>query len=135
MTVTTTHSNVQIVKGLYESFAEGDIEAVAATWASDIELNEPVGFVGGGTFQGADEIMESVFGVMGATWEDVSADPDRFIADGDTVVALYTWRGTSIETGNDVEFPGVHVFEFDDGAISQWTSYGDTALYNAALDA
>jgi ketosteroid isomerase-like protein len=134
MSVTATDSNVEIVKEMYESFAEEDIEAVAATWAPDIEMNEPVGLVHGGTFQGADEVMGDVFSVMGATWQDVSAVPDRFIADGDTVVAFYTWSGTSIETGKDVEYPGVHVFEFDDGAISQWTSYGDTALYNAALD-
>jgi ketosteroid isomerase-like protein len=134
MSITTTGSNVEIVKGMYESFSEGDIEAVAATWASDIEMTEQAGLVHGGTFRGVDGLIEDVFSVMGTIWEDVSVVPDRFIADGDTVVAFYTWSATSIETAKDVEFPGIHVFEFDDGAISQWTSYGDTALYNAALD-
>ena len=134
MSATTTDSNVEIVKGMYESFAERDIEAVAGTWAPDIEMTEQAGLVHGGTFRGADGLMENVFSVMGATWEDVSVVPDRFIGDGDTVVAFHTWSATSIETGNAVEFPGIHVFELDDGAISQWTSYGDTAPYNAALD-
>jgi len=134
MSITTTDSNVEIVKGMYESFSEGDIESVAATWAPDIEMTEQAGLVHGGTFRGVDGLIEDVFSVMGTIWEDVSVVPDRFIADGDTVVAFYTWSATSIETGKDVEFPGIHVFEFNDGAISQWTSYGDTALYNAALD-
>ena len=134
MSIKTTGSNIEIVKGMYESFSKGDIEAVAATWAPDIEMTEQAGLVHGGTFQGADGLLENVFSVMGTVWEDASAVPDRFIADGETVVAFYTWSATSIETGKDVEFPGIHVFEFDDGAISQWTSYGDTALYNAALD-
>ncbi|MBS3761287.1 MAG: nuclear transport factor 2 family protein, partial [Halodesulfurarchaeum sp.] len=109
MSITTTGSNVEIVKGMYESFAEGDIEAVAATWAPDIEMNEAAGLVHGGTFHGADKLIEDVFSVMGTVWEDVSVVPDRFIADGDTVVVFHTWSGTSIETGKDVEFPGVHV--------------------------
>lgn len=59
-----TDSNVRTVKGMYESFAKGNIEAVAATWTSDIEFNEPEGFIGGGTFHGSDKIIENAFGVM-----------------------------------------------------------------------
>lgn len=133
MSSLATDSNIGTVKGMYESFAEGDIEAVAATWASDIEFNEPEGFIGGGTFHGSDEIIENAFGVMANVWKEVSVVPEQFVEGGDTVVALYTWSGTSTETGKSVEFPGAHVFKFKDGKIARWRSYGDTALFNAAL--
>lgn len=129
-----TDSNVETVKGMYESFAEGDIEAVTATWASDIELTEPEGFVGSGTFYGPDEIIENVFAVMANDWEGVSVVPEQFVDGGDTVVALITWSGTYTKTGKSVAFPGAHVFEFDDGKIARWRSYGDSALFNAATE-
>lgn len=72
MSSLATDSNIGTVKGMYESFAEGDIEAVAATWAADIEFNDPEGFIGGGTFHGSDEIIENAFGVMATVWEEVS---------------------------------------------------------------
>lgn len=65
---------------------------------------------------------------------DVSVDPERYVADGDIVVVLHTWGGTSGKTGKSVEYLNVHVFEFEDGIIVQWTSYADTAVFNAALE-
>lgn len=125
-------SNVETVRGLYESFAEGDIDAVVDTWAPDIELIEPEGLVGSGTFHGADEILENVFAGLANDWEDVSVTPERFIDGGNTVVALITWSGTNIETGRSAEFRGAHIFDFKNGTITRWTSYADSALFNAA---
>jgi ketosteroid isomerase-like protein len=127
-------SNVETVKGMYESFAEGDIDAVTATWDATIELREPEGIIGGGTLHGQEEILENLFANLATDWTDVSVVPERFVDGGDTVVALTTWAGTYIETGKSVEFRGAHVFDFEDEMIVRWTSYADTALFNAALE-
>lgn len=130
----TEKSNVETVRGLYESFAEGDINSVVNTWASDIELIEPEGLVGSGTFEGPDEILENVFAGLANDWRDVSVTPERVVDGGDTVVALITWSGTNVDTGKSTEFRGAHVFDFEDGKIVRWTSYADSALFNAALE-
>lgn len=127
-------SNVETVKGMYKSFAEGDIDAVTATWGATIELREPEGIVGGGTLHGKDEILENLFAGLADDWTDISIIPQRFVDGGDTVVALTKWSGTYIATEKSVEFRGAHVFDFNDGKIVRWTSYGDTALFNAALE-
>lgn len=136
MPATTTTENLETVRGLYDSFAEGDIEAIRDIMDSDVELHEPEGFAvaGAGTHHGFDEIVEKVFSRIADGWVDVSVVPERYVADGDTVVALQTWSGTNIETGKSVELAGVHVFDFEDGKIVQWTSYADTALFNDALE-
>jgi len=131
---TKVTKNLETVKGLYESFAEGDIEAIRDIMDSDVELHEPKGIAGGGTHHGFDEIAENVLSRLGTEWVDVSVVPDRYVADGDTVVALQTWSGTYNETGKSVEYPGAHVFEFEGGKIVQWRSYADTAVFNAALE-
>ena len=134
MPTTTTTENLETVKGLYESFAEGDIEAKRNHVDPDVALHEPEGIAGGGTHHGFDEIVDDVFSRLGTQWEDVSVVPERYVEDGDTVVALHTWRGTYSETGKTVEFPNAHVFDFEDSKIVRWTSYADTALFNAALE-
>lgn len=118
---------------MYESFAESDIEAVVATWAPDIELVESEGAVVGGIYHGLDEVI-GVFRAVADTLEEASVVPERYIDGGDTVVALGTASGTSTETGTSIEFPFAHVFDFDDGKISRWISYFDTALFNATLE-
>lgn len=135
MTKSGAESNVKIVRELYGSFSEGDIDAVVDSWAPTIELVEPGGMVGSGTFRGAEEIVENVFSGLASDWKDVSVTPERFIVGGDTVVALILWSGTNVETGTSTEFRGAHVFDFDNGRINQWTSYADSALFNAAHQA
>lgn len=93
----------------------------------------PDGFVNGGMFHGFDEIVTNVFARQGEEWENVSVIPERYVADGDTLIALYMWSGTSSATGKSVEFEGVHIFDFEDEKTVQWTSYADTALFNATL--
>ena len=134
MPATKPTENRETVKRLYELFAEGDIEAIRGLMDPEVELHEPKGIAGGGTYRGFDEIVENVFARLGDEWVDVSVDPEQYVADGDTVVALHTWSGTSGKTGTSVEYPNAHVFEFEDGKIVQWTSYADTALFNAALE-
>jgi len=134
MSDTTTTENLETVKGLYESFGEGDIEAIRDSMDSDVELHEPKGIAGGGVHHGFDEIVENVLSRLGTEWVDVSVVPERYIADGDTVVVLHSWSGTYSKTGKSVEFPNAHVFDFEDGKIVRWRSYADTALFNAARE-
>ena len=130
----TEKTNTERVQKLYDSFAERDMEAIRDIMDPDVELHEPQGIAGGGTQHGFDEIVENVFSRIGTEWEDVSVVPERYVADGDTVVVLLTWSGTASKTGKSVEYPNAHVFDFEDGKIVQWRSYADTALFNAALE-
>ena len=129
-----TRRNIETVKGMYESFANGDIESIGAIMAPEIELRLPRGFADGGTVFGFDKIVDTVFSRQAADWENVSVVPGRYVEDGDTVVALYEWSGTARDTGTSVAFDGVHVFDFEEGTVARWTSYADTALFNAALE-
>ncbi|WP_418284491.1 nuclear transport factor 2 family protein [Halorubrum sp. DTA46] len=131
----TEKTNIERVKELYDRFAEGDFEAIRGLMDPDVELHEPKGIAGGGTHHGFDEIVENVFSRVGTEWEDVSVDPERYVASGETVVLLHTWSGTYRKSGKSVTYPNAHVFDLKDGKIVQWRSYADTALFNAALDA
>lgn len=129
-----TSGNGETVRGLYDSFADGDIDAVVDTWAPDIELVESEGLVGSGTYRGVEAILENVFAGLATEWSDVAVTPERLIDGGDTVVALIEWSGTAVKTGRSTTFRGAHVFDFVDGKIVRWTSIADSARFNAALE-
>lgn len=130
-----TQRNLEPVRGLYESFGKGDIERIGAIMSPEIQLRLPRGFADGGSVFGFDEIVDTVFSRKRADWAHVSVVPERYVTDGETVVAFYTWSGTTRETGKSVAFEGAHVFDFDDGTVARWTSYADTPLFNAPLTA
>jgi|AntDeeMetageno50_2_1112565.scaffolds.fasta_scaffold00427_6 hypothetical protein len=55
----TGKTNSERVQELYDSFAEGDFEAIRDIMDSGVELHEPAGIAGGGTHHGFDEIVEN----------------------------------------------------------------------------
>ena len=81
-------TNSEIIQGLYESFAQGDVPAVLGTMADDIQWTEAEGFPLAGTYVGPQAVLEGVFMRLGEIGDEWAAVPEQVVADGDTVVAL-----------------------------------------------
>ena len=110
-------TNKAIIQGLYQSFASGDIPAVIAAFADDIEWTEADGFPLGGTYIGPQSVVENVFMRLGEFSDNWGVVMDRFIADGDTVVAdgKYTWNHK--QTGQPCEVRVAHIWTLKDGKV------------------
>jgi uncharacterized protein len=67
-------SHVDNVKRVCAGFAAGDIKAVVATFADDIEWTEAAGYPYARTFVGADAIVANVFMRLGTEWDDYKAE-------------------------------------------------------------
>ena len=80
-------SNVDVVNRVYAGFAAGDIRAVTATFADDIEWTEASGFPYAGTYLGTEAIVQNVFMRLGTEWDGYKAAPDLVISEGDQVAA------------------------------------------------
>jgi len=71
-----------------------------------------------------------------ATFPDVHITVEELIAEGDKVALRVTWRGTQLgalgavpATGLPVEFPGFHVYRFEDGKVAEhWGLQDDLGL-------
>lgn len=120
-------TNKEIIQGLYRSFASGDIEAVAAAFADDIEWTEADGFPLGGTYIGPRSVIEGVFMRLGEFSDNWGVVMDRFIADGDTVVAdgKYTWNHK--QTGQPCEVRVAHIWTLADGKAASFLQHVDSA--------
>ena len=80
--------NKQIIENGYRCFATGDVPGLLASFDENIEWTEAEGFPYGGTYTGANAIVENVFMKLGTEWEGFSAVPDELLDAGDNIVAL-----------------------------------------------
>ncbi len=130
-----SQENLAMVQNLYAAFAKGDIPSVLGFLSSDVVWVEAEGFPYGGTYHGADAILEGVFMRLGTEWEGFAAVPHEFIDGGGTIVALGKYSGTYKGTGKSFQADFAHVWKIKDGKAFGFIQYVDTLLVQRALQA
>ena len=120
-------SNREFIRRLYQSFAAGDIQAVTSAFDEKIQWTEADGFPLAGTYIGPQSVVENVFMRLGEFSDNWAVAIDRYIADGDTVVAdgKYTWNHK--ETGEFCEVRMAHVWTLEEGKIVSFLQHVDSA--------
>jgi ketosteroid isomerase-like protein len=126
-------TNSEIVSGLYDSFANGDVPAVLGAFADDIEWNEAEGSMYGGKYIGPNAVLENILMKFATEWEGFTVAPHKFIADGDTVVGLGTYSGKFLGTGKSVSVPFAHVWTMTDGKVARFDQFVDTVVMARSL--
>src|SRR5829696_5796794 len=119
-------NNGEIIRSLYESFKTGNIPAVLAAFDENISWTEAEGFPHGGTYIGANAILENVFMNLGSEWEGFAAVPDEYVDGGDAVVALGNYSGKNVSSGKRMHVPFAHVWKLAGGKITKFVQYTDT---------
>lgn len=133
MSSTSQQSNLAVVKEAYDAFGRGAIDEVMASMDEDIEWVDAEGGPYGGVFHGPEQVLESVFTPLAEEWEEYAVEPERFVEDGDTVVAMGTEHGIYAKTGKSFEAPFAHAVDLEDGAMVRFQQYFDTVLANETL--
>jgi ketosteroid isomerase-like protein len=127
-------ANVQVVRAAYAAFRRGDIASLLSslgenvTWvAAEIE---PVA----GTYRGRAEVGE-FFRKVNDIVDYSSFEPEEFVAQGDRVIVLGSYRGKAKATGRFYECDWAMAFTVEHGQITEFQEFTDTAVVKAALDA
>ena len=126
--------NVAVVRRAYENFKGGDIDGLLGLMAEDVDWRLPE--IEGIPYSGARRGRESVGGFFTqlADSQDVlSFEPREFVAQGDKVVALGTYRWRVKRTGREYGGDWAHVFTVRDGRIAGFHEYMDSAAARAAF--
>ncbi len=121
-------NNLDLIRGVYQAFSMGDISAVLGAMSADIRWIEAEGGPYGGIFSGPDEVLANVFMKLGTEWDGFAAVPEKFLADGATVVVLGEYSGTFKATGKSFRAPYAHAWTLRDGKVVIFQQYTDTAL-------
>jgi ketosteroid isomerase-like protein len=124
-----SEQNMEIVKGIYGAFAQGDVPAVLGSFTDDIEWYEAEGMPYGGLHRGGDAVLQKVFGPISEDVEGFAVIPEEFMGSGDTVAAVVRYTGTGKATGKALNVPVVHVWDIRDGKVARFRQFIDTVKF------
>lgn len=126
-------NNTEIVKKGYECFGSGDIKGLLELYSDDISWETPK--VDNAVYSGARQGKEAVrefFEMLTGSETFSKFEPTEFVAEGDKVVVLGTFEATVIATGKTFSSDWVHVMTVQDGKVTAFREYFDTAAANQA---
>lgn len=123
-----------LVRETYAAFGRGDLPAVLAACAEDVDWRScgPSAAPYTGNYVGRDGVRR-FFETLLAAIRLTSFEPQRFLADGDTIVVLGKEGGTVVATGRAMQYEWAHVFVVRDGRIAAFREFADAAPIEAAL--
>lgn len=125
-------SNLTIVQDLYQAIRAQDFATCRQLWSEEIEWIQNPGFPNGGTWHGADAILENVFPRLVSTWKDFAIRIDELIEAPDRVIVLGAYTGTHHETGKTLNASFAHVYDLREGKIHRFRMFADTkTIWNA----
>ena len=121
--------NVNLVQQIYGDFKTGNIEALLAKVDPNIvwELPEIQNVPFAGKRNGREAVAD-FFKVVNASQEALRFDAMGYVAQGDRVVSLGTYEWRVFDTGRTFAANFAHVFRIQNGAVTEFTEYTDTAL-------
>jgi hypothetical protein len=126
-------SPAEVVRRQYLASAAGDLEALRATLAPDVEWTEMAGFPLAGTYRTPDGVTSGVMVVLGRDWDDWVAHDDRYVVDGENVVVLARYTARNKATAKSLDVRVAHHFIVRGGLIVRFEQFVDTALVRAAM--
>lgn len=122
------HSPEHVVQGIYDAFAEGDVDAFAAALHPEIVWMEAENntYADNNPYEGPQAVMDGVIGRVTADWANFTVTPEEMISEGNRVVVLGRYNGDYLETGKSIDAQVVHVWTVQDGQAIAFQQYVDT---------
>jgi ketosteroid isomerase-like protein len=122
-----------VVRRQYLASAAGDLEALRATLAADVEWTEMAGFPLAGTYRTPAGVASNVMEKLAADWENWIAHDDSYVTDGENVVVLARYTATNKATSKAIDVRVAHHFVVRGGKIVRFEQFVDTAKVLEAM--
>ena len=131
----TSAAPADVVRRQYLASAHGDLEALRATLADDVEWTEMAGFPLAGTYRTPTGVTTGVMEQLGQNWDTWIAHDDTYVVDGENVVVLARYTATNKATGKPINVRVAHHFIVRSGRIVRFEQFVDTAKVRDAMTA
>jgi len=128
-------ANGDIIKGLYDAFARGDVGAVLGALDPAIEWREAesIRYAKGNPYVGPSAVAQGVLMTLATSIDNFAVVSAGVIDGGEMVAAEGRYTGTVKSTGTPLDAQFVHVFELRAGKIVKFRQYTDTLQWARAL--
>lgn len=107
--------NLDLLKNIYQLFAEGDMEGVLALWDENIVWNECKGFPfvhGDGIYNGHKDIVEGVLAFIPEYYNDFSIEISDYVDGGERIVMVGYYTGVWKPTRKRFKANATHTWTF-----------------------
>jgi uncharacterized protein len=127
-------ANVTLVKSLYDAFKRGDIAPIIAALSPKVDWKvngRPKDYPCFGVWNGPADVQK-FFGLVAENEQATDFSPREFLAAGDKIFVTghYNWK--ILKTGRTVDSDWVHVFTLDNGKVTSFREFNDTAQFAEA---
>lgn len=121
--------NLEVLEKGYQSFFEGNIEAVLSTWQEDIVWEECPGMPmveGDGKVVGQNAVLQKILSKIPEYIDNFGIEISYFIDGGDKIAMVGYYTGTNKSTGKKFRAQATHAWTFKDGKASHFFQAVDT---------
>jgi hypothetical protein len=133
--------NVGVIQSVYEAFGRGDLAAVMSHVADEVDWGvnahpEGLGYAEVpyyGIVKTKREVESHYFGQAVRDYEFHSFKPLAFLSEGDRVMVPLELEVTVRRTGRRIALAEIHSFVLENGKITGYRGFFDTALVAAAF--
>jgi ketosteroid isomerase-like protein len=122
-----------VVRRQYLASAAGELEALRATLAPDVEWTEMAGFPLAGTYRTPTGVTANVMDKLATEWDGWTAHDDRYVVDGENVVVLARYTARNKATAKEIDVRVAHHFVVRGGLIVRFEQLVDTAKVLEAM--
>ncbi|MEV7284970.1 nuclear transport factor 2 family protein [Streptomyces sp. NPDC093252] len=128
----TSAAPADVVRRQYLASVRGDLDALRATLADDVEWTAMAGFPLAGTYRTPDAVVSGVMERLAKEWSGLTVHDDTYVVEGEDVVVLARYTGTHRGTGKALDVRVAHHFVVRGGLIVRFEQFVDTAKFLAA---
>lgn len=129
----TSLAPADVVRRQYLASAAGDLDALRATLAPDVEWTEMAGFPLAGTYRTPEGVTANVMEKLSIDWADWTVHDDTYVTDGQNVVVLARYNAVNKATGKPIDVRVAHHFVVRGGQIVRFEQFVDTAKVRDAM--
>ncbi|WP_254678969.1 nuclear transport factor 2 family protein [Arthrobacter sp. 24S4-2] len=123
-----------MVRRQYLASAAGDLEALRATMAPDVEWTEMAGFPLAGTYRTPTGVTKKRHGRTRRDWDGWAAHDDTYVVDGENVVVLASYTAIHKRSRKPLNVHVAHHFTVRGGLIVRFEQFVATALVRDAAE-
>lgn len=128
-------SNSQVIEGVYDALAKGNLPAVLEVFDPEIEWREAEGNpyeMSGKAWIGGEAVTTNLFAKLAEDWNGFTVTPTSIHDAGDRVVVEGRYTGTHKSTGKSIDMQFCHVWGLSVGRVKSFQQYCDTAQFQDA---
>ena len=121
---------IEKVKELYAAFGRGDVATIVGSMTEDVswEFEAPAQLSWSGIRRGPQEAA-GFFAGIAAEHGDPKLEMTEYFAKEDAVAAFGRYWATNKKTGQRIEVPVAHYFQFRDGKVSRYMNITNSAAF------